>query len=69
MENTLWLFMTICPNKPWLTDKWVFCWEDLPVEKPTLEMSSICIPDFWKERPKWARNSEEVIPTLNKINL
>ena len=52
--------MTIYQNKPWPTDKCHFYWEDPHEEKPTPVTSSISIPVFLRELPRWTTNSEEV---------
>ncbi len=52
--------MTIYQNKPWPTDKCHFYWEDPQEEKPTPVTSSISIPVFSRELPRWTTTSEEV---------
>lgn len=58
MENTPLLSMTIYLNRPLLTDKCLFCWEDHPVEKLIQEMCFISTVDCWRELPKWTPISE-----------
>jgi len=57
MENTLSSFMTIFLNKPSPIDKCLFFLEDPLEEKLTLEMSFIFTLVFWREPPKWEKNS------------
>ena len=63
MASMLSSSMTICPSKPWHTDKCHCFWEDHPVERPIQVMCFISILVSLKEQLRWIK-STVVVPSL-----